>query len=401
MAKSNRKKTKNAGMVDIDFTDLAQDGGLTVLRDSTHAKVADRLPYFLPKLDAIVGGGNPFGRMVEIAGAPGSGKSTLTFHIARVAAAMGCIVVLIDVEGAAEPKRLAELGVDTSRVLLKQPDPTNPDDILTVEEVGTTVENTLISFSEKYPDVPIVFIWDSVGQTPSKVQYSKDFGEKNVGAKAQAITQFVEKISPQVAKRKALIIGINQVRADIGGNPMFQQLQVPGGNAWEHYASLRLEVRQSTAIKVKEERIGHEMKVIVRKSRVSPPFTNVNLHLIYKTGIDYEYNIVHMAVEEGIVNTVGRSYEYESLSGQTTKKIRQEFIDHLKTPEGKALRAEITCRVTAAYYPDGHPATDNETLDMRRWDDLKDIDKITETESKMDKQEAEQDELDAIDEEMK
>ena len=371
------KKEVNAP-VELDLTELAGDTGLTLLRDSDYAMVFDRLPLFLPRIDKVFGGGLPFGRMVEIAGKPSGGKSTISYHAARVATALGCIVVLIDVEGTADRVRLSQLGIDVSKVLVKQPDPDKVDKKgnlevqLTVEEVGRTIEHTINIFHQNYPDVRVIYIWDSVGQTPSEDEIGKDFGERNVGARAKAITQFVTKIAPLISETKSLLIGINQVRDSIGGNPMFPTYSVPGGNAWEHYASLRLEIQKKTAIKQGDEKIGHVMGVHVRKSKVSRPFQIANGFLISDNGMDYEYNLAEMAKEEGIIKQAGASLSFVDRFGVEHKKRKADFIEWLRTPEAQPVRQEILNRLVLVSYPDGkYPALENKTLDINGW-----IDKI-------------------------
>jgi recombination protein RecA len=362
LAKKNNKK------VDIDLSSLAGDAGLTILRDSEYAMVYDRLPLFLPRIDRVFGGGLPFGRMVEIAGKPGGGKSTISFHVARVATQLGCIVVLIDVEGTADKVRLAHLGIDINKVMVKQPDKSQGID-LTVEEVGHTIEQSLEVFKNAYPGVPIVFIWDSVGQTPSKVELDKDYGEQNVGARAKSITQFVTKIAPQISASKSLLIGINQVRDDIGGNPMFPTYSVPGGNAWEHYASLRLEIQKKQAIKKGQEKIGHTMGVHIRKSKVSRPLQIADGFLISDDGIHYEYNIAEMAKEAKILNAHGASFEYVDVNGEVHKQKRENFVEWLGTPEGAHVRAELLNKLIELEFPQGYPALNNRSLAVSSWID--------------------------------
>ncbi|AEW47162.1 putative recombinase A [Bacillus phage BCP78] len=373
MAKAKGKgKNKANASLDIDLSSLADDAGLVILQDSDYALVKDRLPLFLPKIDRILGGGLPFGRMVEIYGKPSGGKSVTTHHAARVAAALGCIVVLIDVEGTADRERLAAIGVDISKVLVKQPDEEKGID-LTVEEIGETIETTLKVFKAKYPGVPVVYIWDSVGQTPSKVELEKDFGEQNVGARAKAITQFVTKVAPQISESKSLLIGINQVRDNIGGNQMFPTVNVPGGKAWEHYASLRLEIKKKGAIektiKGKKEKLGHLMGVKTQKSKVSRPFQEEDCFLISDNGIDYEYNLAKMAEEAKILPKVGQSYEYIDQFNVTHKKSIDNFIDWLREPEGQPVRQELLNRLILEEFPEGYPALKNETLDISGWID--------------------------------
>ncbi|UPI13384.1 hypothetical protein [Bacillus phage SBSphiJ7] len=364
-----KKKKQNNVSVDIDLSSLAQDAGLTILRDSEYALVKDRLPTFLPRIDKVFGGGLPFGRMIEVAGVPGGGKSTLAFHIARVGTQLGCIVVLIDVEGTADRVRLAELGIDISKVLVKQPD-LEKDIALTVEEIGRTVEQCLEIFGKKYPGVPVVFVWDSVGITPSEGELDKDYGEKNVGMRAKAITQFITKVAPQVTAQKAMLIGINQIRADIGGNAMFPTMSVPGGKAWEHYASLRLEIQKKAAIKKGTEKIGHELGVKVNKSKVSRPHQIALGYLISDNGLDYEYNLAKMAEADGLLNSVGQSYEHVDRYGEIHKKKKDNFIEWLKTPEGQHVREELLNALIEHEYPGGtYPAFENDSLDISGWID--------------------------------
>jgi protein RecA len=365
---AKKSKGKNKGTVDIDLSALGQEAGLTLLRDSDYAMVFDRLPLFLPRIDRVLGGGLPFGRMIEIAGKPAGGKSTISFHAARVGAMLGCIVVLIDVEGTADRVRLSHLGIDISKVLVKQPDPEKGTK-LTVEEVGRTIETTIEKFTDIYPGVPIIFIWDSVGGTPSEDELGKDFGEKNVGARAKAITQFITKVAPMVSQTKSLLIGINQVRDDIGGNPMFPTYSVPGGNAWEHYASLRLEIQQKAAIKKGQEKIGHTMGVHVRKSKVSRPFQIANGFLISDNGIDYEYNIAKMAEEEKILGGNNLSYEYVDSNGEIHKQKKDNFVEWLRTPEGQPVREELLNKLIEKEFPEGYPALNNANLDISGWID--------------------------------
>jgi recombination protein RecA len=363
-----KKKVKSNKPVEIDLQALSADAGLTLLRDSDYAMVLDRLPLFLPRIDRIFGGGLPFGRMVEIAGKSAGGKSTLTFHAARVGTALGCIVVLIDVEGTADRERLAHLGVDISKVMVKQPDP-DKGIALTVEEVGRTIEDTLKLFKQKYPDVPVIYIWDSVGQTPSEVELGKDFGDQNVGARAKAITQFITKVTPLVAETKSLVLAINQVRDDIGGNPMFPTMKVPGGRAWEHAASLRLEIKKKQAIKKGQENIGHTMGVKVNKSKVSRPHQEVNGFLISDNGIDYEYNLAKMAEEDKILGGTAQSYEYVDANGEVHKMKKENFIEFLRTEEGQHVRQELLNHLIAVEFPDGYTALTNATLDISGWID--------------------------------
>lgn len=305
-------------------------------------------------------------------------NSTMAIHAARVATALGCIVVLIDVEGTADKDRLAHLGIDLNKVLVKQPPQEQKKmktidemkkEVLTVEKIGQTIEDCLAVFNKKYPHVPIVFIWDSVGGTMSEVELEKGYGEQNVGARAKAITQFVNKVGPLFSQTKALLFAINQVRADIGGNQMFPKLNVPGGLAWEHAATIRLEIQQKAAIKKGQEKIGHNLGVNVRKSKVSTPFQIALGYLISENGLDYEYNIAKMAEEEGFLAKPGMSYEYVDSNGEVHKQKTDNFIEWLRTEEGRHVRTELMNKLIQKEFPNGYPALKNRTLDITEWID--------------------------------
>lgn len=366
MAKKNTKI--NVNPVDIDLSALGSEAGLTILHDSDYAMVFDRLPLFLPKVDKAIGGGLPFGRMIEVAGKNAGGKSTLAFHAARVGTALGCIVVLVDVEGTADRIRLAHLGIDTRKILVKQPDPEQGIN-LTVEEIGRTIEDTLEIFKKKYPGVPVIFIWDSVGQTPSKVELDKDYGDQNVGARAKAITQFITKVAPQISETKSMLIAINQIRDDIGGNPMFQTMKVPGGKAWEHYASLRIEIKKKNAIKKGQDKIGHIMGVKVNKSKVCRPHQEADAYLISDNGLDYEYNIAKMAEDAKVLPAPGQSYDYVDSDGVQHKMKKDAFIEFLRTAEGQQVREELLNKLVTVEFPEGYVALTNANLDISGWMD--------------------------------
>lgn len=371
MAKKQTKQAKQSA--DINLAQLGADAGLVLLRDSDYAMVFDRLPLFLPRVDVVIGGGLPFGRMIEVAGRNAGGKSTLAFHAARVGTSLGCIVVLVDVEGTADRERLGHLGLDTSKVLVKQPDP-EKGIALTVEEIGRTIEDTLAVFKKMYPDTPVIFIWDSVGQTPSKVELEKDYGEQNVGARAKAITQFITKIAPQISETKSMLIAINQIRDDVGGNTMFPTMKVPGGKAWEHFASLRIEIKKKKAldktINGVKQKIGHIMGVKVNKSKVCRPHQEADAYLISDDGIHYEYNLIEMAIDAKIASKPGQSYEYVDLNGEIHKKTKDEFLRWMAEDfDGKVVREEILNRLVEIEFPEGYPALANKTLGLEGWMD--------------------------------
>lgn len=178
MARKRQSESIDAGTVD-----LTKEVGLTTFTDTKFSNVSDRLPTMIPQLDYILGGGLPFGRMVEVFGKNSSGKSTLAVHLTKVAQMVDVPTVWIDVEGTADPERLAELGVDFSAggVFMVEPKQ-NKDgskDTITVERVAEELQRLLPVFSKL--GKPVLIIWDSVAQTASEKELEKGVGNQQPG----------------------------------------------------------------------------------------------------------------------------------------------------------------------------------------------------------------------------
>ncbi len=256
------------------------------------------IPTGIPPLDWALGvGGIPRHRMIEIFGPESSGKTTLALQIAIEAQKAGGYIHFIDVEHALDFQYAQKLGLDTSneKAIISQPD--NGEQALSEVEFAAN------------SGVPLVVI-DSVAALVPQSEIEGDMGAPQMGIQARLMSQAMRKLTPILQRTGTTIIFINQIRMKIGvmfGNPE----TTTGGNALKFYASIRLDVRKTTPLKVGEEVVGHSMKVKVVKNKVAPPFRSAEFNLIYGVGFDTIMCWLDKAVEEKVVEKTGAWYSYK------------------------------------------------------------------------------------------
>ncbi len=280
-------------------------------------------------LDAALGvGGFPRGRIIEIFGPESSGKTTLAIHAMAEAQKAGGIAAFIDAEHAFDPFYAKKLGVDTDNLFMSQPD--NGEQALAIAQ-------QLIASAA----VDIVVI-DSVAALTPKAEIEGDMGDNKVGLQARLMSQALRKLTSTIAKSKTCCIFINQLREKIGvmfGNPE----TTTGGNALKFYASVRLDIRKSSAIKDGDEVIGNLVKVKVVKNKVAPPFRKAEFEITFGEGISRAGEIVDLGVAYKIIEKSGSWFSYGgSKLAQGRDAVKQVIKDN---PE---LADEISAKIADA-----------------------------------------------------
>ena len=283
-------------------------------------------------LDIALGGkGVPSGRIIEMYGPEGSGKTTLALHVLANAQKNDGVVAFIDAEHALDPTWARKIGVNLENLLVSQPD--NGEEALEICE--TLVRSNAV-------DVVVV---DSVAALIPKAEIDGDMGANHVGLQARLMSQAMRKLVGAISKSKTSVIFINQIRMKIGvmfGNPE----TTPGGNALKFYSSVRIEVRRVTTIKDGDEPIGNRVRARVVKNKVAPPFKKAEFDIMFSGGISYEGDLLDMGVEHGAVLKQGAWFSYGDIRlGQGRENSKRFLIENPDVAES------IKTDIMATLYP--------------------------------------------------
>ena len=248
-------------------------------------------------LDIALGaGGLPMGRIVEIYGPESSGKTTLTLELIAAAQREGKTCAFIDAEHALDPVYAMKLGVDIDALLVSQPD---------TGEQALEICDALARSGAI--DVMVV---DSVAALTPKAEIEGEMGDSHMGLQARMLSQAMRKLTGNLKQSNCMCIFINQIRMKIGvmfGNPE----TTTGGNALKFYASVRLDIRRTGAIKEGDEVVGNETRIKVVKNKIAAPFKEANTQIMYGQGFNREGELIDLGVKHKLVEKAGAWYSYQ------------------------------------------------------------------------------------------
>jgi recombination protein RecA len=246
--------------------------------------------------NALGAGGFPRGRVVEIFGPESSGKTTLALHVIAEAQRATGAAAFIDAEHALDPTYAARLGVDTENLIVSQPD---------YGEQALEIAQALVG--SQAIDVIVI---DSVAALTPKAEIEGEMGDSHMGLQARMMSQALRKLTAAVSRANTCLIFINQLREKIGvmfGNPE----TTTGGRALKFYASVRVEVRRTTAIKDGESVVGNRTKIKIVKNKIAAPFRDVEVDILYGKGISRESDILDLGAQQGVLEKSGSWYSYK------------------------------------------------------------------------------------------
>ena len=301
-------------------------------------------------LDLALGvGGLPRGRVVEIYGPESSGKTTLTLQVIAEMQKLGGTCAFIDAEHALDAQYAQKLGVNLADLLISQPD---------TGEQALEIADALV----RSGSVDLIVI-DSVAALTPKAEIEGEMGDSLPGLQARLMSQALRKLTGTIKRTNTLVIFINQIRMKIGvmfGNPE----TTTGGNALKFYASVRIDIRRTGAIKKGEEVIGSETRAKVVKNKVAPPFKQANFDILYGEGISREGEIIELGVEHKIIDKAGAWYSYgKERIGQGKDNTREYLRDHAEMANEIDAKIRAILGVTAVAAGAGggsEPADDEE-----------------------------------------
>ena len=318
ISKSDQKNSAKKQALDLALSQITKqfgDGSIMKLGEQNKIDV-ELLSSGSLSLDLALGGGYPRGRIIEIYGPESSGKTTLALHALAELQKQGGQAAFIDAEHALDPNYARKIGVDTSNLLISQPD--NGEQALEICE--TLVRSGAVD----------LIVIDSVAALVPQAEIDGDMGDSQMGLQARLMSQAMRKLTGIISKSKATVIFINQIRMKIGvmfGNPE----TTTGGNALKFYASVRVDIRRIGQIKTGEDISGNRTKVKVVKNKIAPPFRTAEFDIMYNEGISKTGDVLDLAVSYGVVDKAGAFFKYQGETiGQGREAVKKLFKENPK-----------------------------------------------------------------------
>ena len=316
-------------------------GSVMKLGDRTGREQVPAISTGSLSLDAALGiGGLPRGRIVEIYGPEGGGKTTLALQAIAEAQKAGGRAAFIDAEHALDPVYAQSIGVDINNLIISQPD---------YAEQALEIADMLVQSGGLD-----IFALDSVAALVPRAELEGMMGDQFVGLQARLMSQALRKLTGILNKSQTCAVFINQLREKIGvtyGNPEV----TPGGRALKFYSSVRLEVRRVESITDGDAVIGNKVKVKVVKNKMAPPYRMAQFDVIFGKGIQTFGEVVDLAVQFDIIEKSGSWYSYGGTrlaqgrdNAATYLKDHADLLEEIKGKVRGKLSPEVDMSASAA-----------------------------------------------------
>jgi len=270
-------------------------------------------------LDRMLGGGMPLGRVIEIYGNEGSGKTTLALHICAAAQQAGGIAAIIDTEHALDPIYAKAIGVDWGETIFSQPNGG--------EEAMEIAKSIMLAKDRLLKDKPLVIVIDSAAALPTREELEGGIADTRISPVARLLSQTLRRLSGIIGNTNTLFIFTNQLRDKVmsWGNPS----KSTGGRALKFYTSIRLELTSGSQLKKGNNAVGQIVKFRVAKNKTFPPFKKGEFHIRWGMGIDMAHSLFALGVEEKIIRKKGNWFQF----GKFRYHGANVFIEKLRNDE--------------------------------------------------------------------
>ena len=337
--------TEKAKALDIALSQIDRQfghGAIMRLGDAKPQTGSKAISTGSISLDFALGvGGIPSGRVTEVFGTESSGKSTLAFHVMAEAQRAGGTAAYIDAEHALDADYADRCGVDTSDLLVSQPDSA---------EQGLEICEYLVR--SRAVDIVVV---DSVAALVPRAELEGDMGDTHVGLQARLMSQALRKLTAAISRSNCAVVFINQIREKVGviwGSPEV----TPGGRALKFYSSVRIDLRRLESLKQGSDIVGSRVRARVVKNKVAPPFRVAEFDIMFNEGISKEGDLIELGEEMGVVKKSGSFYSFEETRlGQGRENAKTFLKEHLDIADQleEWIRGRFEPQPTAAGSVDG------------------------------------------------
>lgn len=310
----NKKKALDSALESI--TKNFGKGSVMLLGDPDSTMDVETFSTGSILIDRALGGGIPRGRIVEVYGVEGGGKTTLTLHMISEIQKSGGVAAFIDAEHAMDPAYAKNIGVNIDELYISQPD--SGEQALEICE--TLVRSGAI-------DVVVV---DSVAALVPQAEIDGSMGDCHVGLQARLMSQALRKLTAVASKTNCTIIFINQLREKVGvmfGNPE----TTTGGRALKFYSSVRIDVRKGETLKTNGEAYANRVKVKIVKNKIAPPFKETEVTMVYGKGIDKIRELIDVSIDYNLIKKSGAWFsdaDDETLKFQGMQGLYDYIVAH-------------------------------------------------------------------------
>lgn len=305
-------------------------------------------------LDDIIGvGGWPKGRIIEIYGPEGSGKTTLALHAIASTQKGGGAAAFIDAENALDPKYARNLGVSLEDLMLSQPSSGNEALEITELLIASGQINTIVI--------------DSVAALTPREELEGDMNDQQVGAQARMMSKFLRRNMAPVKTNNVVLIFINQLRMKIGMMGYGSPESTPGGKALKFYSSIRADIRKIGTLKDGDDATGHTVKVKLIKNKVATPFRTSEINIIYGKGVLRERELIDLGLKYDVLNRAGSWLSYNEIRIGNGNNAAIEFL--MEHPD-VAQEIEDTIRGMIINNDDSDIVSEEEVEDIQPEDEI-------------------------------